>query len=474
MEEKSLIKKISSAFVFTAVLFLCLCFFSSCSISLRDVKPETEPAETETETERETETSPETEKPETSENPGNIPPEKPIEYEEGITESEIILSTEANMWVERYNQKYGDGRADEVILSKSEIEEYNCGIIDNCPTVTDMTEVPDTIPGSDILNMIKKYPMPVGDKFNRHGEYIRPEEKNKIIENTAPDSVEGDVNVRLGIVADRCDLKGFPTHHGFYEENDPHFYYSAIQETELVTGFPVFILHESRDGEFLFVQSYYYAGWVEKSKIAEADKETYLAFAEPEKYITITEPTVVINGTTLSMGCKLPYVSEDGDSFHALLPKSTDGLEPNEVSIPKTAAYYGSLPYTMKNYYNQAFKYLGTMYGWGGADGGVDCSGFVCSVFRSFGIYLPRNAGEQAKYSGGEAVELDGLSPEDMSFRLSKISHPASVHRKGHVMLYLGEFDGVQYIIHSPQGGEAVCETRLSLPGGLTVARVIH
>ncbi len=465
MEKKSYISKFSLSL--SLALILSLCFFSSCSLSLRNVEHETE-----TESETAAPLTPETEKiPEKSDNP----PESRIEFDKEFMENNIILSAEADMWVRRYEEKHGEGTADEIILTPAEIGDYNRGIANSCPTVVDMTEVPEKYTGEEILAMIKKYPMPVGDKFDRNSGHIKPEKKAEIIENTAPESIESEVEVRLGVVTDRCDLKGFPTRLGFYEQNDPNFYYSAIQETELVAGFPVFILHESRDGEFLFVQSYYYAGWVEKSKIAETDRETYLAFAHPEKYITVTDPAVTVDGATLSMGCRLPYVSEDEENFHALLPKSNDGkLETAEVSILKANSTYGFLPYTMKNYYNQAFKYLGTMYGWGGADGGVDCSGFVCSVFRSFGIYLPRNAGEQEKYSGGEAVELGGLSPADMSSRLSKITRPATIHRKGHVMLYLGEYEGAQYIIHSPQGGESVCQTQLILPGNLTNACVIH
>ncbi len=193
------------------------------------------------------------------------------------------------------------------------------------------------------------------------------------------------------------------------------------------------------------------------------------------KYVTITEPKVEADGVTLSMGCRLPCASDEGEFYCAVLPKPVDGkLTTVEVDIAKTDAAYMSLPYTMANYYNQAFKYLGTMYGWGGADGGVDCSGFVCSVFRSFGIYLPRNTGEMSKHSCGENITLEGLSASEMSARLDKVYGPAAVHRKGHVMLYLGKIDGRHVIIHSPQGGEAVCEARLSLPGGLTNVQVIH
>ena len=112
----------------------------------------------------------------------------------------------------------------------------------------------------------------------------------------------------------------------------------------------------------------------------------------------------------------------------------------------------------MENYYRQAFLYLGTYYGWGGSSGGVDCSGFVCAVFRTFGIYLPRNTGEQSKYAG----KLLPLT-ENPSGVLDTVRKPAAVYRPGHVMLYLGKKDGTHYIIHAPQGGEQVCVAELSM-----------
>jgi cell wall-associated NlpC family hydrolase len=47
----------------------------------------------------------------------------------------------------------------------------------------------------------------------------------------------------------------------------------------------------------------------------------------------------------------------------------------------------------------QAFKFLGERYGWGQGYAGRDCSGFVSEVYRSFGVDLTRNTGDQANSS---------------------------------------------------------------------------
>ncbi len=239
-------------------IVLGMCFFPSCSISLREVSRETDSGVSETK------------KPDKDDKHSYILPKKIIEYEGEMSKTKLV--EEADMWVKRYNMTYGEGKADEIILTPEQIAELNGRIIKSSPTVTDMTLPPEKIPGKDVIAMMKKYALPAGDKFNKRGERITPEEKSRIINNAAMDLVGEEVEVRLGIVTDLCDLRGFPTTLDFYSAEDPNHYYSAIQETELVTGFPVFILHESRDGEFLFVQSYYYAGWVEKSKTAECDR----------------------------------------------------------------------------------------------------------------------------------------------------------------------------------------------------------
>lgn len=381
--------------------------------------------------------------------------------------SERHISKDAEKWVELYNKKHGEGAADEIILDSLEIKDYNRKIIENCPTVYDMTLIPEQIDGVKVREMIHKYSMPQSDKFDKHGNHIKDNTRDEILQNCNIDAVADTVGVKTGIIIKRCDLKGFPTELGFYNKNDT--YYSSIQETELIVGFPVFILHESRDGEFLFVQSYYYVGWIPKNAVAYAEAEEYLNFVTCDKFITVTEPYIFADETRLCMGCTLPYVSEDEQYYYASLPYADEKgrLALKDVKLEKTQSCYGYLPYTMKNYYRQAFTYIGTLYGWGGSDGGVDCSGFVCSVFRSFGIYLPRNTGEQSKYNG-ESVTLTGLSAENASSVLSSVQSPASLHRKGHVMLYLGEENGRHYIIHAPKGGEKVTTAEISLPGEFT------
>ncbi|MDQ6780278.1 MAG: NlpC/P60 family protein [Candidatus Eremiobacteraeota bacterium] len=62
-----------------------------------------------------------------------------------------------------------------------------------------------------------------------------------------------------------------------------------------------------------------------------------------------------------------------------------------------------------------ALRFLGVPYAWGGTSfAGVDCSGFVQTVFRRNGIELPRTA--DAQYEVGHLVAQNRLQPGDLVF----------------------------------------------------------
>lgn len=386
-----------------------------------------------------------------------------IDQDNAISSIEYSIRDEAVEWINIYENKFGDNSANQVIMTREEIIEYNNNLIAECPSLYDMSSPPSSFDGKEVRDAIKKYSMPYDDRYDKHKKRIENEERERIKNNRNIENIPDIISTQYGVVTQRCNMRGFPTDIGFYDGESG--YYSSIQETELITGFPVLILHTSTDNQFYFVRSYFYSGWVKASCIGITDLDTYLGYVANNKFITILEPEIEFGNTILSMGCTLKYISEDDNYFYASMPISdaSGKLSFIRASIDKTYACYGYLEYNMANYYRQAFSYLGTMYSWGGENTGVDCSGFVCAVFRTFGIYLPRNTGDQSNYNGIVVSSADTYISE----ALKDLKYPASVHRKGHVMLYLGEKEGVYYIIHAPQGGERVTVAPLTLPGNI-------
>lgn len=81
---------------------------------------------------------------------------------------------------------------------------------------------------------------------------------------------------------------------------------------------------------------------------------------------------------------------------------------------------------------NFALKYVGNPYVWGGTSltHGADCSGFVQSVLRNFGISVPRTSREQAKV--GRAINSSQMRPGDLIF------YANSSGTINHVAMYIG------------------------------------
>lgn len=85
----------------------------------------------------------------------------------------------------------------------------------------------------------------------------------------------------------------------------------------------------------------------------------------------------------------------------------------------------------------QAQMLLNTPYLWGGNSSfGVDCSGFIQTLFRFVAIRLPRNASQQAQ--AGEAVSFSDIMPGDLAFFAKpgseRISHVGLVIDKEHIL----------------------------------------
>lgn len=91
-----------------------------------------------------------------------------------------------------------------------------------------------------------------------------------------------------------------------------------------------------------------------------------------------------------------------------------------------------------------AKQFLGNPYVWGGTSltKGADCSGFVLSVFKKYGVSLPHSSRAQANC--GESIEVSGLQPGDLIF-----------YAKGGTINHVAIYIGSGQVIHasSPKTG---------------------
>jgi gamma-D-glutamyl-L-lysine dipeptidyl-peptidase len=100
-----------------------------------------------------------------------------------------------------------------------------------------------------------------------------------------------------------------------------------------------------------------------------------------------------------------------------------------------------------------AKRFLGIPYLWGGSSSfGFDCSGFTQMLLRARGINMPRDADQQAAWSGVAAIQRNDLQPGDLLF------FGSSAKQITHTGMYIG--DG-QFIHDTTTGHPVVQISRL-------------
>jgi hypothetical protein len=279
----------------------------------------------------------------------------------------------------------------------------------------------------------------------------------------------------FGLIIKRTDIRVFPTEEpSLKNSHDNEF--DRFQHSSISPGSPVGIYHFSQDKEWVYVQTQIIRGWVRTDHLAIAKERSEVADYETAKdRLVVTGNFIHVFGEPSFQRSLL--LSQMGDSFPLLgIPGETKMENPCYViSIPwregdgqlafrkgyirrDEDVHRGFLAYTQLNLALQAFKMLNHPYGWGDRLGGRDCSRFIMDLFRTFGILVPRNSKEQAKF--GMDLGVKGKNSSEKRKVLDQAMPLATTLRlPGHIMLYLGKNKGRHYVIHSLweiQGSEKV------------------
>jgi hypothetical protein len=380
---------------------------------------------------------------------------------------EAYLSPE--FWVKRLRQP------DHVILDSTAIAAQNDQLMRIDDSMHDLRALPSTLGRQQVAGWIKDLSRrPDEPLFDVDGNPVPSATLDAIVANLALDAIPEQQPTRYGMAVRRAALRTFPTAlRVFSEQGDTDI--DRFQESALFPGTPVVVVHQSRDGDWLFVVSPRYAAWIEKQSIAEGAKDAVFDHVDKAPYRIVTGAKVdtvftreqpQLSELQLDMGTRVPLASvpanapvngqhpytshvlelpvRDGDGelrfAPALLQRNTD-----------TAGDY--LPLTQANIIRQAFKFLGERYGWGHAYDGRDCSGFVSDVYRSMGVQMPRNTSKQAI---SPALEHRAFTASDSRETRLEAAHALQVgdlvYIPGHVMMVIGQLHGQPYVIHDVGG----------------------
>lgn len=111
-----------------------------------------------------------------------------------------------------------------------------------------------------------------------------------------------------------------------------------------------------------------------------------------------------------------------------------------------------------------ALKFVGNPYVYGGTSltNGADCSGFVMSVYKSFGYSLPRTSSSQA--SVGTRVDMGSLQPGDLVF------YTGGSGSINHVAIYIGGGK----VVHASNPRSGIKTSSLNYRTPYTARRIVR
>ncbi len=260
-------------------------------------------------------------------------------------------------------------------------------------------------------------------------------------------------NFEYGLMVEAGDLKILPQMTPlFSNKGEPGLdrnQLSGLDPGDLLTLFGV-----SSDGSWLGAISEAGVGWVERKLVGIGPRkviENYLN--EPNRLTTIDpSPKILSNNRTIaaSMGCSFPL--NDHLRHTAIIPAMDSK---GELSFKSGVIIGGTvrdhLPKSAHHLIRQVFKYLGHRYAWGDRDAegnGRDCSRLIRDGLRSLGFKPPRNSQEQLA-AGKNRICMAEMNYSQRLAELKKVSPGSLLFTSGHVMLFLGKYQGEVYAVHA-------------------------
>lgn len=365
----------------------------------------------------------------------------------GITEDASL--TEPAFWISAAHE------ANKVILTGEQITAFNLEISGKSPSIQDLQILPETNDGEALWQTASDASL-LNSKLYHGGILFTDEEKTLLKKELDLNMLSGAIPIRYGIAVRRTDLRSLPMSEGLFDTPDDIFF-DNLQETAVDPGEPLIIFYASASGKFFYVQMYNCRGWIRAEDTAVTDRGKWLEYLHPKNFLVVVERNLYVNSEgeeiLYQMGSRMLIKAKYSNAFIVLIPRrSSDGTlfeEKQFVFVNNDNVSEGFLPYTRANLIRQSFKFYGAPYGWGGLMESEDCSGLLNDVYRVFGIFLPRNSGQQAK-TAGVSTSFEGLSSSQRDALISEaVSAGDALFMKGHVMIYLGRDNGVHYAIHS-------------------------
>ncbi len=366
---------------------------------------------------------------------------------------------------------------DQVMMTSEEIQLLNQQIEKEMKLTRDIFQWPSPLVGEslkktlvDQMNYVsqqkfyltngRRLPVLDWDRFKLRSHAAPARFWQEMVESMDLDNLPKTINPQYGVIVHYADQRVLPTLEGLYAKPfDIDF--DELQNSTLDIGTPVVVVHTSRDGQWVYVVSKLSDGWITKDRVAmcsldELKKNLSGAFvvALRAKVDIFLDQGLTEYYDYVRMGVALSSsfeeISQDVVQVVCVQRDFNGRAVFKNAYVRRKDINQGYLPYTPRQMIQQAFELLNTPYGWGGMYGEQDCSAFLQEIFASAGIFLPRNSSQQRLVgkSLGE-FEQNVLTQKKQEILVKQgIGGMTVLGMNGHIMLFLGEVNGIPYAIH--------------------------
>lgn len=364
-----------------------------------------------------------------------------------------------------------------VLMSPEEIEQFNktnrkeIKASDKKTAFPLLDEFGDKLDGKILKTFLKdnEKSVPVNPaKYYLNGKPTTASYWKDLVSRSNIDAVPKTINVKFGFTTKRMTSRLFPTEDRVFEDKSDKLFDSLIF-SECMPYVPVVVLHESKDGDYLYCVFDSFAAWVRKDAVALCkDKNDWLSRQSADKWLVVTGREIrlgndpyssLTSNLVLPMGTKMELVPASKapetvsrrttycDYIVKVPARGNDGyIKDCYVLIPcSDDVNAGFLPLTSENVIRLLFKRLGDRYGWAGDLKANDCTGITREIYKCFGVLLPRTG--QSDCKGVYKVDMSKMSSDKKLEVINNLAPGSLISFPGHMTIYLGTVDGRPYVI---------------------------
>ena len=286
---------------------------------------------------------------------------------------------------------------------------------------------------------------------------------------------------RYGMTLHFSSLRNFPTQKPLFRNPNKAgegFPFDYLQNSAVHANEPIYISHYSKDRAWVFVYTAYASGWLPSYTIAYLTKKERKKWMGAKPVFLLKEKVALTdtNGHFLfysRVGMRLSFYKKRGLYTYAKAVAPGAFNKPTFVTVRfrHKDVTLKPLYLNQKNLTKITADVMKSNYGWGGLYEERDCSSTLKDIYAPFGIWVPRNSRQQSRI--GKVISFKDLNTSEKEALIIKEGVPFEtfLHRHGHIMLYLGTYEGNIMILHNMWGIKTVDDN--AHEGRIIVGKVV-